>query len=229
MLSASAAQKVMVLLQMLCCISLCAMATKTSLISHAWVSQSLSRCQRISKFKAGGDRWVRKVEVCWSRGTSWFYTCRKAQLSRMSKPADSSHAFFLQDPTKAAGIVLPVSYGYMWKATPKWGDVPHKKLMLQMEKTKSGIIPICSWEICRNNIKLLEVCGRGRNWTQESWFWAQNITEKSIFVLWQQWCQWHQSTTGCGHWGSCTPFSYPSFQLYGNLGRAEWQSLWLNF
>lgn len=105
---------------------------------------------------------MRKVEVCWSRGVSWLYTCRKAQLSRRDKPADSSHDFLLQDPTKAAGIVSSVPY-HMWKDTPKWGDGTHKELIFQMEKTKSDIIPICSWEICRNNVKLLEVCGRARN------------------------------------------------------------------
>lgn len=106
---------------------------------------------------------MRKVEGCRSRGVSWLYTRRKAQPSRRDKSADSSHACFLQDPTKAAGTVLSVPYGHMWKAPPRWGDAPHKELILQMGKTKSSIVPIWSWETCRQNVKLLEVCGRARN------------------------------------------------------------------
>lgn len=109
---------------------LCAVATKPSFISYAWVSECLPGCQRMSKSMVGGDRRVRKVEGSWSRGVSWSYTCRKAQPSRRDKSADSSHAFFLQDPTKAVETVLSVPYGHMWKAPPRWCDAPHKEIIL---------------------------------------------------------------------------------------------------
>lgn len=123
--------------------------------------------------------------------THSYGTHRNAQPSRRVKLADSWHAFSLQDPTKTAETVQSVSYGHTGKTPPSCGDTPHKELILQFWKTRNCIILISSWETCRKNVRLLEVCGRARNWTQNSWFWAQNITEKTIFLPWQQWCQWH--------------------------------------